>query len=191
MNNSPTSAPIGAPLATQVDLLFQIAHDEAPEIESVLRAMTEEQGGWSPEKWEDKTGGTLLVMDAEGRVVRTEMVMQPSPEWREATEGYALAKARAVIGSEEGSPSIELIDDDAGIWAGGIPFSYTCPYDGSVKIGAIAFSGWPQNADHLSVSLWGTASNLTIDMAHMMNACPYNLLKEELLADFHVADASA
>ena len=168
-------------LAQVVDDLFYAAHTTAAAIEGCLRHISVNDGGWAPGTWGIRTGGTLTVRDAEGRIVRQEIILTPDVTWANSTAEYAGNKTQAVINDENNRPSIEMIDDEAGVYAGGIPFQYTCPVDGAIKTGSIAFSGWPQIADHVSVTMWASMGCLTFERQVMLDLAGDCAIRDELL----------
>ena len=168
-------------LRGQIDDLFYEAHRTAATIEGLLRRVNVPEGGWCPGKWGACTGGTLTVRDEEGRIIRQETILHPSAKWANETAVYANNKTQAVIDDDKKRPSINLVNEEAKIWAGGIPFQYICPESGTEKTGSIAFSGWPQLGDHTAVVVWAFQARIKIDKDALLDECPGSSFKEAIL----------
>ncbi len=135
---------------TMVTDLVSMAQDVARDVENALRKLTVDQGGWPSDKWIGRHGGTLVIMDADGNTVTSQSVLRPNKQWAQQTCELATEKAKRAL--ETGRNSIATRNPGAGQYGGAILFEYKCAITGETCIGAIAFSGWPEWADHLVVN---------------------------------------
>ncbi len=155
MNNTTTR------LTQQIEDMFIMVRSMYRIIEVRCCEIPEEDSGFSEEDWAEAGGGFMVLMDCEGRVLGSGMVGNPAGEWFDGVHDIAHAKCRKVL--ETCRATCFFIDHDADMYAGGIPIVYNDPIDGTEKIGALAFSGLPEWADHALVVAAAAYGRMNID----------------------------
>jgi len=160
---------MAVPVTMQIDDVFDYVARLYPLVANALADVLEKDGGWSTEKSAERLGGYVTFMDAEGRVVRSDMVGNPSASWATETEEIARYKCRVVL--ETGDATIDHVNVEQGVYAGGIPVEYICPHTGEEKVGALAFSGLPQYADHALVICGAFYARMNFRRELLIDAC--------------------
>lgn len=130
--------------------VFEIARLVADTVQKGLKILTLEEGGWPLEKWSERSGGTLAIIDADEMHVSVQSINGPPKDWQGQTAKFAIEKARRALST--GYNSVVTRDPDTEKYSGAVLFEYICAVSGEIRVGAIAFSGWPEWADHLFVN---------------------------------------